>query len=383
MLARPAAAGAPDPHEVRPSMKLPRSILASFLFAATVQAAPAPRYHLTRIEIPGANGVYVADVNDAGQAVGYYVDANYENHAFLYENGTVTTLAQPPGRDEATAAAINNRGQIVGYASTLTDDGALVTALLWNAADPAAYTVIGDDPANKLNPSDINDAGVVAGLASRGGAFSAFTWSEAGGLVDDGVPPHGPGTQAYWSALNNDGVLVGGWNFPQDTAHATTGRVGVSGIGPLAAGVDDVASMAHAINDAGVAVGEMDLDGSGSVVPVTFADGVAQAVPGALLGLGSGGAYGINASGAIVGRAQDFSTMTFKAFVAVDGAAYDLLAQSDGDAGFAYLLKAAAINAQGTIVGSGRIGTIEVGSFVATPLAGDAIFADGFDAAAR
>jgi probable HAF family extracellular repeat protein len=363
-------------------MKFVRFSPACLLLAAfAVQAGQPPRYHLTRIEIPGASGVYVADINDAGQAVGYYIDENFANQAFLYENGSVTTLPRPAGRDEAMATAINAAGQIVGYASTYTEDGAEVTALLWDAAAPAGYVVIGDDPSAKLNPADINDQGVVAGLASYDGAFRAFTWTAGGGLVDDGVPPHGDATQAYWSAINNAGVLVGGWNYPLAVAHATVGQFGVPGIGPIADGVDDVASMAHAVNDAGVAVGEMDVDASGNVVPVTFSGGVAEPIPGALLGLSSGGAFGINAAGTIVGRAQDFATMAFKAFVFADGAAYDLLAQSDGDAGFAYLLKASAINAQGTIVGVGRVGEIDVGSFVATPLGDDAIFADGFEAA--
>lgn len=359
-------------------------ILALATLLATLPAAahaggPAPHYHLTPIAIADANGVYVADINEAGQAVGYYVDADFVNQAFLFDGRKVITLPRPAGRDEAMATAINDLGQIVGYATTVTDDGALTTAMLWNAANPADYTVIGDDQANKLDPADINNAGVVVGLASQDGAFRAFTWSQAGGLVDDGVPPNGPDSQAYWSAINDAGTIVGGWNAIGALTHATTGRLGTPGILPIADGVDAVASMAHGIAEDGTAVGEMDVDGSGNAVPVTFRDGVARAIPGALLGLSTGGAYGINSAGTIVGRAQDFATLSFKAFVAVDGVAYDLLQQSDGDAGYPYLLKAAAINDHGVIVGLGRVGDFEVGSFIATPLAGDAIFADGFD----
>jgi hypothetical protein len=102
-------------------------------------------------------------------------------------------------------------------------------------------------------------------------------------------------------------------------------------------------------------------------------------VPGALLGLVAGGAYGINEAGVIVGRAQDFSTLTFKAFVTIDGVSYDILAQSDSDAGFPYLLKAVAVNESGVIAGVGRVGDFNVGSFIATPVVDDAIFVDGFD----
>lgn len=346
--------------------------------ALAAQAGEAPRYHLMPITVPGAAGVYVNDVNEAGQAVGYYI-ADTGNEAFLFDGANVVTLPRPAGRDEAMATAINESGQIVGYASTITDDGAQTTALVWNAAAPQDYLVIGDDQANKLNPADINDAGVVVGLASLDGAFRAFSWSQAGGLVDDGVPPNGPDTQAYWSAINNAGTMVGGWNAIGALSHATTGRFGTVGILPIAAGVDDVASMAHNLGEDGTAVGEMDLDGSGHSVPVTFRDGIASAIPGALLGLSTGAAFGINAAGTIVGRAQDFATLSFKAFVYADGVAYDLLQQCDTDAGFPYLLKAAAINDRGVIVGVGRVGDFEVGSFVATPIETDAVFADGFD----
>lgn len=347
--------------------------------ALAAHAGEAPRYHLTPIVVPGAAGVYVADVNEAGQAVGYYVSEEGYNQAFLFDGANVITLPRPAGRDEAMATAINESGQIVGYASTITDDGAQTTALVWNAAAPQDYLVIGDDQAHKLNPADINDHGVVVGLASLDGAFRAFSWTQAGGLVDDGVPPNGPDAQAYWSAINNAGTIVGGWNAIFAATHATIGQFGSAGILPIAAGVDDVASMAHNLDENGTAVGEMDVDGSGNSVPVIFRDGTASAIPGALLGLSSGAAFGINAAGTIVGRAQDFATLDFKAFVYADGVAYDLLQQCDGDAGYPYLLKAAAINDHGVIAGLARVGDFEVGSFLATPIAGDAIFADGFD----
>ncbi len=355
------------------------SVLLSVLPAVAIAGLPAPHYHLEQITIPDANGIYVADVNEAGQAVGYYIDANFGNQAFLFDGKQVITLPRPADRDEASATAINDLGQIVGYATTITDDGAQTSAMLWNAAAPEDYLVIGNDQANKLNPADINNAGVVVGLASQDGAFRAFTWSQAGGLVDDGVPPNGPDSQAYWSAINDAGTIVGGWNAIGALAHATTGQLGTPGIVPIAAGVDAVASMAHGIAEDGTAVGEMDIDGSGQSVPVTFRGGTAAAIPGALLGLASGAAFGVNAGGTIVGRAQDFATLSFKAFISTGGTAYDLLQQCDTDAGFPYLLRAAAINDHGVIVGLGRVGDFEVGSFIATPIADDAIFADGFD----
>ena len=361
------------------------SCVLATLAAGTAVAGAAPHYHLVPIEIPGAAGVYVADINDAGLAVGYYIRAeDGTNQAFLFDGTSVVTLPRPADRAEGSATAINELGQIVGYTVTITDDGAQTTAMLWNAAAPANYTVIGDDQANKLNPADINDNGVVVGLASQDGAFRAFTWSAAGGLVDDGVPDQGEGTQAYWSAINNAGLQVGGWNRIFEPSHAMTGQLGAPGLFATPAdGADTLASMAHNVDSAGLVVGEMDVDANGRAVPVTFAGGVATPIPGALLGLRTGAAYGINDSGVIVGRAQDFTTLSFKAFVHVDGVSYDLLAQSDGASLYPYLLKATAVNGAGAIVGLARVGKFDVASFVAVPVtdAPDAIFADGFEVA--
>ena len=110
-----------------------------------------------------------------------------------------------------------------------------------------------------------------------------------------------------------------------------------------------------------------------------WADGKGMRDLGIFPGGAGSAAYGINADGTIVGRAQDFATLSFKAFVYAGGVAYDLLAQCDGDAGFPYLLKAAAINDHGVIVGVGRVGDFDVGSFIATPIDAEAIFDDGFD----
>jgi uncharacterized membrane protein len=350
--------------------------------AAGADAGQAPHYHLVPITIADASDIHVADINDAGLAVGYYVDAKTgESQAFLFDGTQAITLPRPADRAEGMATAINALGQIVGYTSTITDDGAQTTAMLWNVADLENYTVIGDDQGNKLNPADINDNGVVVGLASQDGAFRAFTWSQAGGLVDDGVPDHGEATQAYWSAVSNAGLIVGGWNLIFGATHAVTGQVGTPGFAPAADGVDDAPSMAHGVNEAGVAVGEMDIEGLGQSVPVTYAGGTATAIPGALLGLRTGAAFGINEAGVIVGRAQDFTTFSFKAFVHVDGESYDILAQSDGAALYPYLLKAAAVNEHGVIAGIGRVGKFNVGSFIAVPDgdAPDAIFADAFE----
>ncbi|WP_440225491.1 hypothetical protein ACQQ2N_09600 [Dokdonella sp. MW10] len=363
----------------RPTAARLACLLAFAGFSTGALAGTPPQYHLVPIEIPGAVSVYVASVNDARQAVGYYLEAEtYESRAFLWDNGTVHVLGLPDNRDEGSAAAINNLGQIVGTSARYTDEGADTTALLWEAFEPEAYTIMGENQAFKLNPAAINDLGVVAGLASADGHFSAFTWTYENDVVDYGWPDFGPATQAYWSGINDAGDLVGGWNFPGSPAHAIGGKADVQAFTPLAPDAENVPSMANAINNHGVVAGSMTFAGP-AAEPATFVGGVASPVPGALLGLTSGSANGLNDAGVIVGRAINQATLTFKAFVHIDGASYDLATLADNATLYEHLLNAVDVNAEGAIAGLARGPAFSVQSFIAVPVAGDAIFADGFD----
>jgi uncharacterized membrane protein len=357
---------------------------AGLLVASVVSAQEAPHYHLTRLEIPDVQAIYVRDINDGGDMVGYYLDANSVSHAFLWNSTGPHDLAVPAsasGDDVFSAAtAINNEGQIVGYAQIIGD---IAPGLLWNSADPTRYTLLDDDPAIFLNPLDISDNGTVVGLKGNlvtGEAFHAFVWTAQAGMVDYGTTdPSNPDINASWTGVNDAGQLIGQWNHVFSATHASVGTVGTPAMLPMSAASDAAESSANAINARGDRVGHMDL-GGGDVVPVTFAaDGSAAAVPGATLGLASGQALGINDAGVIVGRASDFSTLEFKAFVAIDSISYDLFEQVDDTAGFEYFLSAQAVNASGVIVGLARYGDLQVGSYLLRPIGSDRIFDDGFD----
>ncbi|MET0230234.1 MAG: DUF3466 family protein [Rhodanobacteraceae bacterium] len=374
-----------------PTTPLRLALAAALALPAATAFAGAPHYHLERIEIPGASSVYAYDINDKGQIVGYYLDENFINRPFVYDANGAHALALPtPDNTEvdSQAKAINNAGQIVGSVQIFDLDTATVIqapGALWDAADPSAYTLIeGDSAAIALTPSDINNNGAVVGLKGNletGEAFHGFVWTKETGVVDYGTTDTSdPSINASWSAVNDAGELVGVWNFQFAVAHAAAGTVGTPEMLPMSAASDAVESGALAINSAGTRVGYMDLDASGNRVPVVFdANGNASAIAGATLGLPRGQALGINDAGVIVGRADDFLTLTFKAFVAIDGVAYDVLDVADGDGGFGYLLTAQAVNAKGVIVGLARVGDSDVGSYILTPIADDAVFANGFD----
>ena len=363
-------------------------LLVPLLPAVAAAGTTAPHYHLVRLDIPGAQDVFVADINDAGQMVGYYVDADSLQHAFLWDATGPHDLATPAstqGNEVSSAAtAINNSGQIVGSVQ-IFDERA--PGVLWNSADPTQYTLLSSDGTLALTPADISDNGTVVGL--RGGfqtgeAFHGFVWTATTGLVDYGSTDSSDSSiNASWHAVNDAGQIIGVWNVRFSPTHASVGTVGTPAMLPLSDASDAVESGMLAIDAAGTRVGYMDVNASGNSVPVVFAaDGSATALDGATLGLAAGKALAINGAGTIVGRAQDFTTLTFKAFVDVDGVAYDLYDHVDDTAGFDYFLAASAINASGTIVGVARYGDMQVGSYLAVPVGDDAIFADGFDTAA-
>lgn len=120
------------------------------------------------IAYPGAISTLARDINNSGQVVGYYIDAGYNQHAFLKSGSTYTSL------DGLTnASAINDLGQIVGEGTTgpvLYDKGVLQNVDL--GAGARSVTV-----------ADINNHGDVAGYYDRGTgeAFVGFV------LTNDGI----------------------------------------------------------------------------------------------------------------------------------------------------------------------------------------------------
>jgi probable HAF family extracellular repeat protein len=121
----------------------------------------------------GANAV-----NDSGQVVGAsYVagDPNYNFHACLWENGTITDL----GGWDSIARDINESGQIVGKAYW--------NACLWESGEMSLLTmsnVVGPTEGywNFIEARGINDRGQIVGYGWLDGNERAFLLTPAPGL---------------------------------------------------------------------------------------------------------------------------------------------------------------------------------------------------------
>jgi probable HAF family extracellular repeat protein len=71
-----------------------------------------PDGSLLPLTVPGSLSTVPLGINNAGQIVGRYTDAN-RTHGFLYDNGTIQTI-DVPGSISTVLVGINNDGDITG-----------------------------------------------------------------------------------------------------------------------------------------------------------------------------------------------------------------------------------------------------------------------------
>jgi len=183
-----------------------RTIL-GFLFVSVLAAAsdaPPLTFKFQPFNVPGALESSAFGVNNAGIAVGYYVDQNKVMHGYIVQGRMLTTVDDPNGRD-TFCNNVNDRADfsVVGQYTNLSGmpvgfvykDGQFT-----DVPGPVGATGSGAVSINKngdIAGYYLDSAGVAHGYLLRGGAYTTLDVPSALFTVATGVNDHGT-VVLYW-----------------------------------------------------------------------------------------------------------------------------------------------------------------------------------------
>lgn len=174
---------------------------------------------------PGGLNSYATAVNNRGEIVGWAENGvadptcdtslqTLQFRAVIWEpDGTMKELPPLPGDSTSAATAINDLGQVVGISGACGIAVGGVSAahsVIWQNGVPSEIPNLGGHTWN--TPTAINNQGTVVGFSLPAGQdgtrnFEAFLWTQAGGLVRLGKLPGDIRAEAL--GVNDNNQVVG------------------------------------------------------------------------------------------------------------------------------------------------------------------------------
>jgi probable HAF family extracellular repeat protein len=150
-------------------------------------------------------------INNSGQIIGDCSSAGSKDHAVLWQNGTVTTLATLGGLQVTEVTGINNNGQLAGWGTTSTG----VTHRFLDSNGTVT------DLGASFLPFGLNDNGVMIG--SSGGNAAMI---DSGGTVENlqNLIPASSGYDLGGAVAINDNGQIAVTTTTTETNPTTTTR---------------------------------------------------------------------------------------------------------------------------------------------------------------
>ena len=161
--------------------------------------------NVVKLNIAGQKGISPNDINNHGQVVGMFTDANSVNHGFLYDSGAFAQLDYP-GATNTSANGINNLGQIVG---SFLDANNKSHGFVYNAGNFSS--AINCPGAAFTDAMGINDFGLVVGSCGKLGGIdsSGFIYNNGGLQLFNAPNTNMPTPTTVFGDINDGGQVVG------------------------------------------------------------------------------------------------------------------------------------------------------------------------------
>jgi hypothetical protein len=179
------------------------------------RVAPYTGATFTAENFPGSQQTQVIAINDWGNTVGFYANANGANFGFLDENGAMTSVSDPMTTSNPPVNQLlgfNNQGTAVGFYNDAKGNS---HAYRW-ARQTKKFTAIAPPGSTSATATGINDHGSVAGFfTATNGATEGFI--EKSGSWTILQYPGSSNTQVL--GINNAGTVVGSYAGAHKSTH--------------------------------------------------------------------------------------------------------------------------------------------------------------------